>query len=421
MTPRETLKRCCAAALAAVDGRRVTAEALAGPASPLLPSHVPVLAMGKAATAMLAGAADALGPAIGPALAVTRPDSVRPGEPGVAAAEVIYGDHPVPGAASLAAGRRVTAFCSRLDPRGSLLVLLSGGASALVEHPAAGVSRTDLGRANRWLLASGLAISEVNAVRRRLSAIKGGGLARATAARRVVVLAVSDVPGNAPEVIGSGPFSATAAPALPGGLPAWLQRLVAKREAPGNRSPSPEVDFRVVADADAAAGAAVAWGRFRGFEARLHEPLLAGGTIDAVGRLLADHLEAAGRGIHVWRGETSPVLPPAAGRGGRNRHLALGLALALESRRARDITLLCTATDGSDGSGDAAGGWADPDVAARIRACGLDPAAAFTGADSGPVLEAAGQAFVTGPTGTNVMDLVLAVSGSGLCAGQPPG
>ncbi len=369
--------------------------------------------MGKAATAMLAGAADVLGPRLGPCLAVTRADSVRPGEPGVPDAEVIFGDHPVPGAASLAAGRRVLGFCAGLDSAAPLLVLLSGGASALVEHPVAGVSAGDLARANRWLLASGLAIDHVNAVRRRLSAIKGGGLARHTGASRIAVLAISDVPGNAAEVIGSAPFTPSAAPRLPDGLPKWLLGLAAGAEAPSARRQVPAVDFRVVADAGLAARGALVCARSLGFGARLHDPLLSGRTTEAARRVVAG-LDSKSPGIHAWRGETSPVLPATAGPGGRNRHLALCLALALERHDLRDVTALCTATDGSDGSAEAAGGWADGTTAARIRAAGLDPEEAFHRADSAAALAAAGDTFVTGPTGTNVMDLVLAFCAPGL-------
>jgi len=372
-----------------------------------------VLALGKAATAMLAGCADALGARLGPALAVTRPDAVRPGEPGVAGARVLFGDHPVPGAASLAAGARIEAFCDAVPAGGDLLVLLSGGASALAERLPGGVAARDLERANRWLLASGLPIGGVNAVRACLSCLKAGRLATRLAGRRVFVLAVSDVPGDEPGVIGSGPLTVGPPPALPPGLPSWLEALAGRAppppapEAPG----LPRVDYRVVACARDAAQAAVRAARAEGVDGVMHPPVLRGEVDRAAERIMAE-LGAGPAGFHAWWGETTLRLPERPGEGGRNRHLALLLARRLSGRD--DVTILCAATDGSDGSAGAAGGWADGGTVSRGRAAALDPDGAVACADAGTFLRAAGDEFVTGPTGTNVMDLVLALRGFGL-------
>lgn len=403
--PRDLLCRCLAAALRAVDGRRVVAQAAGELGSG---ANWPVLALGKAAPAMLAGLADALGGAIGPALCITRAGAARPGEPGVAHARVLLGDHPVPGERSLLAGSELLKFVDALPPRIPMLCLLSGGSSALAEALPDGVGAAELARANRWLLASGLPIDAVNRVRAGLSLLKAGRLAARCAGRRVIVLALSDVPGDDPVVIASGPWTAAAARPLPADLPGWLATLLA--HAPGPPAPDAvgmaEVDYRVIATGRRALRAAAAEARAAGLAVHLHDSPLQGPAERAAGEIAAV-LTAQSPGLHGWSGETTVRLPDNPGTGGRNSHLALALACALEGRR--DIVALCAATDGSDGSGNAAGGWADGGVVERGRTRGLDARAALAGADSGGFLAATGDALATGPTGTNVMDLVLAV------------
>jgi glycerate 2-kinase len=397
-----------------VDARRVTAAALDGLD---VPAPLPALAVGKAATAMLAGARDALGDALGPAVVVTRRDAVRPGDSIPPGTRVLFGDHPVPGPASLQAGAEVVAFCDTLPAGSGLLVLISGGASALLEQLPEGVGARDLALANRWLLGSGLPIGEVNAVRSALSMLKAGRLAARLAGRRVLALAVSDVPGDDPAVIGSGPLTPGPATPLPAGLPGWLGALTGmsgEPPRPGDRCLA-RVDYRIVGSASMAAEAAASTARDEGIRARVHEPLT--GPVEAAAGRIARALDPGAPGVHVWPGETTVRLPPEPGEGGRNRHLALLLAARLAGRE--DVTVLCAATDGSDGSGGAAGGWADGGTLQRGRAAGLDPARCLAAADSGTFLAAAGDGFATGPSGTNVMDLVIAAVGPGLSGGRP--
>jgi glycerate 2-kinase len=404
--PRELLTDCLHAALNAVDGRRVTAAALADIE---LPPGCPVLAVGKAAAAMLAGAAERLGDRIGPALCITRAGAARPGEPGVSHARMLFGDHPVPGALSLAAGRELLAFLDRLPRQMPLLCLWSGGSSALVEALPDGISPEDLARANRWLLGSGLAIDAVNRVRAQLSVLKAGRLAQRLTGRTVTVLAISDVPGDAPSVIGSGPWTPPQRPlagALPPNLPDWLAARLARAApapAPGDAALA-AVDYRIVANGRRALQAAAEVARAGGVSSTLHEAPLQG-AVEAVAERILAAVAAGGPGLHAWSGETTLRLPPTPGAGGRNSHLALALACALAGRD--DVVALCAATDGSDGTGEAAGGWADGGVVGRGEALGLDAPAALARADSGGFLRATGDALVTGPTGTNVMDLVF--------------
>lgn len=402
---RELLSRCLAAALEAVDGRRVVARAAAELG---VGADWPVLALGKAAPAMLAGLADALPDWRGPALCITREGAARPGEPGVARARVLLGDHPVPGERSLRAGRELLQFVDAVPPGVPLLCLLSGGSSALAEALPAGVDAAALARANRWLLASGLPIEAVNRVRAGLSLIKAGRLAARCAGRRVVVLALSDVPGDDPAVIASGPWTAAPPRRLPPSLPGWLAALLAHAPAsPAAGDPGlAEVDYRVLASGRRALAAAAAVARAAGLAVQVQEAPLGGATDRAAAHILAT-LTQGPPGLHVWWGETTVRLPENPGMGGRNSHLALTLGCALEGHC--DIVALCAATDGSDGTGEAAGGWADGGLLGRGRALGLDARAALAGADSGRYLAATGDALLTGPTGTNVMDLVLAL------------
>ena len=407
-SPRELLARCLAAALAAVDGRRVVAAALARIA---LPPGCPVLAVGKVAPAMLAGAMARLGDDAGSALCISASGAARPGEPGPGDFRMLTGDHPVPGAASLVAGGALLGFLDDLPPGLPLLCLWSGGSSALAEVLPDGLGPADLARANRWLLASGLPIAAINRVRAGLSCLKAGRLARRLAGRRVLVLAISDVPGDDPAVIGSGPWTVSPAAqgsGLPAGLPDWLVAMLAV----GKPAPLPgdprlaQVDYRIVANGRQALAAVAAAARTAGVAVAVHRAPLQGLVEAAAGNILAT-LDRGAAGLHAWSGETTVRLPAAPGEGGRNSHLALTLACGLAGRK--DGLVLCVATDGSDGAGGAAGGWADGDVVARGAALGLDARAALTRADSGRFLAATGDALVTGPTGTNVMDLVLAL------------
>jgi glycerate 2-kinase len=400
---RETLLYCLQAALAAVDGRRVVADALR---SCELAAGTPVLAVGKAAAAMLAGAADSLGPGLGPALCITREDAMRPGEPGVPHARLVFGDHPVPGRRSLAAGYALLEFLDRLPPGGELLALWSGGSSALAEQPVPGIRLAELAQVNRWLLASGLPIAAANRIRARLSSLKGGRLAARLTGRKVQVLAISDVPGDDPAAIGSGPWTPVrGAPADE--LPEWIRALLARAPlASTGESPAARVDYQIVANGRRALAAAGAAGAARGLPVMLHDRPLEG-LVPRVAVQLFATLEQAPSGLHAWHGETTVELPAASGRGGRNSHLALSLAYLMADRS--EFTVLCAATDGADGNSGASGGWADGGVLQRAAALGLDAGRTLGQADSGALLAATGDALAGMPTGTNVMDLVLAL------------
>ena len=369
-----------------------------------LPGEWAAVALGKASGSMLAGARGVLGPRIVDALVVTAPGYTEDVPAGVA---LVKGSHPVPDAHSLAAGEALVAFLQRQPASRPLLFLISGGTSSMVEVLREGVNGDDLARVNRWLLGSGLAIDGMNAVRKSLSRIKGGGLLTRIGDRPVTALLISDVPGDDPAVIGSGllvPDREVGAVVSRLDLPPWLGVLVGDPPASPEHAPKPVL---VATNRDARLAAAEA-ARVLGYPVFVHDELLEGDAAVA-GRDLARFLLGAPPGIHIWGGETTVRLPARPGRGGRNQHLALAAAGVMAGRG--DMALLSAGTDGRDGPGEDAGGLVDGDTVARGHLAGLDPADALSAAASGEFLEASGDLVHTGATGTNVMDLVIGWKG----------
>ena len=291
-----------------------------------------------------------------------------------------------------------------------LLFLISGGASSLVERLVDGVTLDDLQRVNQWLLASGLDIHTMNYVRKSLSLIKGGRLAHTLGGRKTLALLISDVPGDDPATIGSGLL----VPAhfvetdLSLELPQWVTALMSG----GVPAPASDdfifknITLEIVASLDDAKQAAAESGRQLGYAVYQHAGVLQGDAV-LVARQLAVELLNGPAGLHIWGGETTLQLPSQPGRGGRNQHLALVVATELSG--CDGVFFLAAASDGSDGPTDDAGGFVDGETVARGRVAGFDANAALANADAGTFLAASGDLIRTGPTGTNVMDLLLGV------------
>ena len=399
--PRFLLLELVQEMLTSLRGDRLVRAAVAqGPDWPV----VEVLAIGKAAAAMLDGARDGLGSRLKRALLITRADHLTSPVQEDARIEVLTSGHPLPTADSLAAGRRMLDWLqASTDP---LLVLLSGGASSLVEVPARGISLDDLQAVNRWLLGSGLDIHRVNALRKRLSRIKGGQLLAYLGGRSVQVWMISDVRGDDPAVIGSGLLCPAEADRVAiDELPEALQKLV--KETPVSRVPPVAVpEHRLLANLQTACSALVGAARERGLSIQVHDTGLEGDAAET-GRRLAGELAQLPPGLHLWAGETTVKLPAQPGQGGRNQQLALAAAMALSGRT--DGYLLAMGTDGTDGSTTDAGALVDGGSVARGELAGLDAGACLRAADAGAFLQASGDLISTGPTGTNVRDIVMAV------------
>lgn len=432
MTLREDALAAWRAGLRAVDPEACVRRALASrpDLDPLDPRTL-VVAAGKAAATSLRGALAA--PPSRPAFALL-PSATDAG-PMPGSVVVLRGGHPHPTREGFASTRRLLAEARALGAGDRLLLLLSGGASALLEAPQDGLDEDDLVEAHRVLVASGLPIRSINLVRGCLSATKAGRLAEAAAPAAVTTLAVSDVEGDDPAVIGSGPTvppSVSRAEAcrealaalraarvdLPPRVSGFLERGASRAdEAPPAQG---ELDFTVVASIGGAVRAASAALAARGFDVAFlaagSAGYLRGDTASAASRIV-EVLGAAApgqRAAAVFGGETTVALPADArrpgfaGRGGRNLDLAARLALALRGRQG--VAVAVGGTDGCDGSSRAAGAVVDGGTAARAEAARFPLEAALAAFDTEPALDAAGDLLVTGPTGTNVGDLVVAVA-----------
>lgn len=401
---RRLLLDLYAAALGAVEGRQAVRHVLAqyswdGPAW--------VVAVGKAAESMTRGTLEVLGERCVGGLLIGRDAPGDPQSLGKQRIRWTIGGHPIPDEGSLAAGAQLLRHLAATPADASLLFLLSGGASSLVEVPVAGVSLDTLQRINRWLLGSGLPIGAMNRVRTAVSRVKGGGLLALLPNRCLRVLAISDVPGDDPGVIGSGLL-------VPRGdlvqsledldLPTWIRDATALGLAarPATLPPSPAVEL-VARLEDAKQAAAAAAGDL-GLPVQVHGGFLEGDASER-GRELARLLIMGPPGVQVWGGETTVRLPARPGRGGRNQHLALSAAIEIAGRT--DCLLLAAGTDGSDGNTGDAGALVDGGTLERGTLDGLDARDCLARADAGTFLAASGDLIHTGPTGTNVMDLAL--------------
>ena len=424
---RQDVLACLRAAIDAVEPESLVRRHLGSPAAaPPGDGAVHLAAVGKAAAAMARGAAEVLGSRIGGGVVVSPPGAG--GEP-PAGCRALTGGHPVPDAGSVAGGRAVLELAGGLGTDDHLLCLLSGGGSALMTLPPAGVSLADLRATTAALLRGGATIAELNAVRKHLDQLKGGRLARAAAPARTLGLVLSDVVGDPLDVIASGPLSPD--PTTFADAVEVLRRRGVWRRAPeavrahldaglrGERQESPKkgdrcferVVVRIVGNNELAAEAAQAEAERRGYPTRLMTTALVGEAREAGGALAAaaraDRAAAPGApGGLVAAGETT-VTVRGGGSGGRNQELALGAAQALAG--SEGLLLGSAGTDGIDGPTDAAGALADGSTLERAAELGLDAAAALADNDAYPFFEALGDLIVTGPTGTNVMDVQVAL------------
>lgn len=394
-SPRNLILDLFQQGLAAVDGRAAVAAWLK---EHPLPGPFHLVALGKAAGAMATGALDAAGLVSG--LLVSRYghlDAAAVRDPRLLALEA---GHPLPDEQSLAAGNALLLFLREAPSDARFLFLISGGTSSLLEVPIEGVSLEDLRRLNAWLLASGLPISDINRVRSALSRIKGGRLAQGLHGRQATVLLMSDVPGDVLTDIGSGLLLPSVPESLPE-LPPRFTNLPFQNEAVGAAS---GVDTHLIASNRLAREAACAAAAAAGHAAFDHGELPQREAF-ACGEDIARALLAGPAGVHVWGGETTVKLPEHPGRGGRNQQLALAAARTLTGHPG--VFLLAAGTDGSDGVTDDAGALVDGGTLERGRDAGYDAAASLVRAAAGDFLEASGDLVYTGPTGTNVMDLVI--------------
>ena len=420
---RSELLACFDTMLAAVRPGPALAGALDGIVVPEEPPRI--LAIGKAAAPMARTAAAWLGArGIRPAAGLV----VAPDTAPAAGLPVMKGNHPWPGPESAAAAEAIATFCRATPPDSDVWLLLSGGATSLMAGPETGLTLEELRESYDLLLASGLDIGAMNLVRKRLSRWGGGKLAAALAQARVSQFLISDVPGDVLDAIGSGPAvpdTGSAGRALDiieaAGLRAKLPRPAMRRldsmaageipDLPPTDAPAfARVTTVLVATNRTAIEAGAQLGRSLGWRVQVEETPL-GGEAALAGVRLAESLLAASTGPTPWLliagGETPVTLQPGSrGMGGRCQELALAAANLLRTGP-NDRALLAAGTDGRDGPTDAAGALVDAGTWRRISDQNVDPVRALEEHNAYPALQASGDLLRTGPTGTNVGDVVV--------------
>ena len=404
--PRLLLRRLFDSAVAAADPMRVVPVAL----PPRPAGRVVVVGAGKASARMAEAVEGAWGPCEG--LVITRYGHARP----TRQIEIAEAAHPVPDAPGEAATRRMLALLDTCGEGDMVLALISGGASALLVAPVEGVSLADMQAVNQALLASGAPIEAMNTVRKHLSRVKGGQLAAAAFPARLLALAISDVPGDDPAFIGSGPTvgdhsTAAEAAALlrhwkvtpPAAVAAALARPSGVI-VPGDPRLS-RAETRVIAAPMQSLQAAATLARAEGLAVEV-----LGDAIEGEARAVAREHAALARSrmaglrgpLLLLSGGELTVKRSGDGVGGRNVEYALALALALEG--APGIHALACDTDGIDGIAEVAGAVIDPETRRRAASIGLDLDAALARNDAHSAFAALGDQVITGPTLTNVND-----------------
>lgn len=393
-----------------------------------------VLAFGKAAPAMAQGAVSALrrslytiagGVVVGAEPSATPFSTIRS----------TYGDHPLPGTSSFAAAQLIGDAVSGVRGDDAVVVLVSGGTTSLIAAPVRGEEQADIERLFVQLMDAGLDIGVMNAVRKRFLRWAAGRLAVALAPARTRVLLLSDVPGDAPADIGSGPCApdewrardlmailedARLLTRLPPSLREYLSsvfRGLAPDTPKAGHPAFAHVSTCIVGSNALALQGALARAKELGIPAERGTFALSGEASACGERIARELLERAANGrtgCVMWGGETTVQLGDASvaqGTGGRCQELALAAARVLSSGgdAARRVTILAAGTDGRDGPTDATGAFADAALWQRIAGSGVDPAAALARHGSYAALDAGDALLRRGPTGTNVMDIVIAV------------
>ncbi|MFT4037621.1 MAG: DUF4147 domain-containing protein [Thermomicrobiales bacterium] len=422
---RAQIEALFSAAIQAAEPADATAAALAwrddalvveGQAIPA-PAGVHVVAVGKAAAAMTAGALDALGDAIISGVVLTKDGHVGRALP--ERLQVYEASHPIPDQRGVDATRAMLDSLRDLQDGVAVLALISGGGSALLEAPRDGVTLADFQQTTGALLRAGAPIDALNAVRAPLSRVKAGGLRQAAADHPWATLILSDVLGNDPRVIASGPtVSGRNDPAL---ALEMIARFAVEDAVPAvvldtlrgmtylPQAGDPRDVLAIIGENARAVAAELARAERQGlrgevvWQAREGEARELGVKFVRLARLAPDDIDL------LLGGGEATVTVRGDGVGGRNTEFALAAALELERIGETGWLIASLATDGQDALTGLAGAVADGETCARARAAGVDPEAALANSDSKAVFEAAGGAVDTGPTGTNVNDCYLAL------------
>ncbi|MCF7853195.1 MAG: DUF4147 domain-containing protein [Candidatus Pacebacteria bacterium] len=394
--------------------------------------RVVVVGLGKAGYPMARAVEDVLGDRIAEGVAIIKEGHREDVQ--LKAVEICEARHPEPDARGVRGANKISSLLSSLREDDLVIALISGGGSALFCQPAAGLELNDIVDLNRVLLASGAAIDEINAVRKHVSAVKGGRCAQLASPATVVELTLSDVVGDDPATIASGPFApdpSTFAEAhdILCRYGIWEQvsdavRQVIQAGMRGTRSETPkpgdpvfEKVYRVLCGNNELAKAfAAKEAEKRGYKVDVLKEPVAGEARVAARSLCGDAIEkirgSGERTCMISGGETTVSLGEHYGKGGRNQELALAAALEISGQPG--LTVLSAGTDGTDGPTDAAGAMVDGKTVSRACDAGLNPETALLEHDAYPFFASLNDLVITGPTKTNVMDLQIILGGFGL-------
>ena len=366
-----------------------------------------LVSIGKAGSSMALAALDHPDVKINSGLVITKRDHLEEGLKKYSNVKCLESDHPTPSLTSLECGNELINFINSKTEKDEFLFLISGGGSSLVELMVDGFSLDELMILTEALLSRGYNINDINAIRKHFSQIKGGKLASFIKNRKTTVLAISDVPFDDPKIIASGPLSYDD---LKINLDSYEDDIVDKLKSVKpiscpDANKFSNIDTHVIAKLDDAKLACKVHGKKLNYDTYFHENFIEGDVND-LADYFSEFLDNCEKGLHIWGGESSVQLPENPGRGGRNQQLALLMADKIKNK---DIIFLSAGTDGTDGPTNDAGGLVDGDTIIIGTSNNLDHKTYIKNADSGNYLEKSDSLVTTGPTGTNVMDLILAI------------
>ena len=366
-----------------------------------------LVSIGKAGSSMALAALDHPDVKINSGLVITKRDHLEEGLKKYSNVKCLESDHPTPSLTSLECGNELINFINSKTEKDEFLFLISGGGSSLVELMVDGFSLDELMILTDALLSRGYNINDINAIRKHFSQIKGGKLASFIKNRKTTVLAISDVPFDDPKIIASGPLSYDD---LKINLDSYEDDIVDKLKSVKpiscpDANKFSNIDTHVIAKLDDAKLACKVHGKKLNYDTYFHENFIEGDVND-LADYFSEFLDNCEKGLHIWGGESSVQLPENPGRGGRNQQLALLMADKIKNK---DIVFLSAGTDGTDGPTNDAGGLVDGDTIIIGTSNNLDHKTYIKNADSGNYLEKSDSLVTTGPTGTNVMDLILAI------------
>ena len=373
-----------------------------------IPGDLNLISIGKAGSSMAKAALENKNIHISSGIIITKIDHLDQEIKNYKNIQCFESDHPSPSQKSIDCGNELIKYIEKKDNNAEFLFLLSGGGSSLVENLVDNFSIIELIELTSALLSRGYNINDINSVRKYFSKIKGGKLANYINGRKTTVLTISDVPYDDPKVIASGPLSYDDSKI---NYNKYEKDIIEKlNKVKPIQCPDKDnflnIQTNIIAKLDDAKLACKSYGEKLGYRAFLNEKFIEG-DVKKLANYFSEYLKDCPAGLHIWGGESSVQLPKSPGRGGRNQQLALFMAEKINNQN--NIMFLSAGTDGTDGPTNDAGGIVDGKTVGVGKKSNLDSSDFLNNADAGNYLEKTDSLLTTGPTGTNVMDIILAL------------